>query len=119
MMGLQAPGMALVPATTIRVHEGHQLDQQLPRLEAFVLQQRQVSLTRHPAWLGVQVPLVNVPIPPCSVAPLSFFGFSQTPITSWMEEATPPEVSTGILTPENVMTTCWIKLLVTGKPVPN
>jgi FemAB-related protein (PEP-CTERM system-associated) len=53
MMGLQAPGMALVPATTIRVHEGHQLDQQLPRLEAFVLQQRQVSLTRHPAWLAV------------------------------------------------------------------
>jgi len=37
----------------IRLHEGCDLDKQIPRLEKYVLHGGQVALSRHPAWLTV------------------------------------------------------------------
>ena len=43
------PGLDLA----IRVHRGRELEQQLPRWERYVRQERLLPLSRHPAWLGV------------------------------------------------------------------
>jgi FemAB-related protein (PEP-CTERM system-associated) len=52
-IGLQTPESASSTTMTIRVHEGRELDRELPRLEAFLQKADKLPLSRNPRWLAV------------------------------------------------------------------
>src|SRR5262245_34224342 len=53
MTVLQAPGLAVVPAVSIRVRSGAEITARVGDLERYLLREEEVPLSRHPGWLGV------------------------------------------------------------------
>ncbi len=53
MLSFQTRESAAATTATVLVHQGPELENQMPRLEGFVRKGNQVPLSRHPAWLMV------------------------------------------------------------------